>query len=365
MYNTKIFCLIIMLFLINTTIIFSNAEYDTQDGINPDDLKDFHTEGISETQSITLYPTDDAYQSSQAGVFGFEHLTWDRLTGNDQKMNVGMFSNIMALPYESWAYIRFNLSQIPGSVEDVTSAVLRLYKHVTTGWGGRHNASAIVCINLHELDGPPGLDETTVKQGAHHPMRHQEKSCSYCYMERGTTNNGWKEWDVTSCIQNNGGQYGWVLIMDPHHLPVDATANIINFFTKEWSPYIPELIVRSGGEPPDELSVKIVQPENMFIYSNGQKRMRLPFSLNAPVAVLYGGNLEIKVEAYAPSGIDRVEFHMGDMGNRKQDFTDYSAPYTWFWSDARRGFNIYELNVEGFDNTGASAEDNFLLIRVW
>ena len=363
----KIVILVMVLMLLNTAIIFSPATQQNQ-------ITENNSQPRISVQTMTLYPTDDAFSSTQFGEFGFPH----RKTGHSQTINVGEFNNIFSLGYTSWGYIQFNLSEIPVPLSKVTLARLQLYKHVTAGWPVK-NASALVRINLHCLSS--GFDEDLIRANDH--LNYEKDPVSYCWMTRGTEDNGWKEWDVTECIQNWKGLWGWALVMSPYHRPVDSTCNIINFYSNDWPPQKPELVITYEGEgPATELTVDITQPEDMWIYLNGIKYMRItpwlinlissliswfnvPPDFNGPIAVLLGGYLLIKVNADAPSGIDRVEFSMISLFSPDQQSTDISPPYEWFWNDMHPGINVYGLNVKAFDNTGDSAEDNMLLFRFW
>ena len=341
-----------MLILFNASIILTPATHQYQ--IN----KKNNDQPVSNAQTITLYPTDDAFSSTQYHGFGFTH----RKTGHTQTINVGEFDNIFALGYTSWGYIQFNLSEIPVPLSEVTLARLRLYKQVTVGWPVE-NQSALIRINLHCLY-EPGFNEDEMKANNH--LNYEQDCTSYCWMTRGRKDNGWKEWDVTDCLQNCNGLWGWALVMSPNHRPVDSSCNIVNFYSNDWPPQKPELVVTYGGEgPATELTVEITQPEDNWVYLNGIRWMRLPQGFNAQIAILLGSYLRFKASADAPTGINRVEFSIGSMFSPDQQYTDISPPYEWFWNDARPGFNAYELNVKAFDNTEDSVEDNVLLIRFW
>lgn len=359
MCNKKILSLILALFFIDASVVFTGADSENEKNENIYDEMFLDVQSKITSNTLTLYPTDDAYISTQFGTSGIK-------TGNQQHIMVENFKNIWSIPYVSWGVINFNLSQIPvSSRRDITSAVLRLYKHNTVVWDG--NQSAKLRVNLHEIKRGPWQEEDVKCTGQLTLPNYERDPFSYCIMQRGINDNGWKEWNVTSSVKNWGGRYGWAIVISSYHLPMPAQTegrvNSLAFYSKDLTQYIPELVVTFNGESL-ELYVKINQPENMWVYRNSQKWFKVLSSFDLPIAFLFGGRLRIQADAGAPSGINRVEFKIGDWFTRNlQEYIDYSAPYEWNWNDPRFGPNIYELNVTAYDNTGNLASDGLLMIR--
>ena len=357
MCNKKILSLMLVLFFIDASVVFTDAEDEKNENIYDEMFLDVQSK--IKSNAITLYPTDDAYRTNNLG-------SWGDKTGNQLNLVVEQrryFSR------ESWTLIKFNLSQIPVYRRYVTSAVLRLYK-INSGNSG--NLSANLRVNIYESKMSHDWQEEDIKcYGPYygffsHEINSYRDCFGFCMMKRGNADDGWKEWDVTDSVRGWGGLGGWVIALSPYHVPPneDGMVHTVRFESKE-SMHAPELIITYEGEgPQDEVNVRIIQPENMWVYRNGQKWFKALSSFDLPIVFLFGGSLRIQADAGAPSGINRVEFKIGDWFTRNlQEYIDYSAPYEWNWNDPRFGPNIYELNVTAYDKMGNSASDGLLMIR--
>ena len=108
-----------------------------------------------------------------------------------------------------------------------------------------------------------------------------------------------------------------------------------------------DMIVGDGDtEPP---TVEITYPKERHLYF--MNREIIPF-----LTTLIIGNIDIKVNASDPSGVDRVEFYID--GQLMETVT--TAPYNWTWS--KNAFFKHTIKVSAFDNFENDAEKE---ITVW
>lgn len=307
-------------------------------------------------QTITLIPTGDATVIQSEPT---------KRTGHEMVLNVKTWWGGL---YECRTYVQFDLSQIPVSSSQVNSAILRLYRYDTA----IHLGDMSIEIPHHAFHVKSSWDESTIRWSYKPKTTYEDHwpfgdTCASCKIKRDIMDDGWKEWDVTSCLRSGHGEHGWMI---KHSLVPNEAITLVNSFSftskESYDPsndHRPQLVVTYGGDGPSDDMVEITQPEPLWIYLNGKKLSKISFPEEANVAVILAGGLQIRANAYSSSGINRVEFKLGDMNGRVQESIDYSEPYEWDWTDTP-GFNIYELNARAFDNAGGSGEDNFLMIKL-
>ena len=96
-------------------------------------------------------------------------------------------------------------------------------------------------------------------------------------------------------------------------------------------------------EPRSELYVEITSPQNGLYLRN----LRLfPFLLQQRTIIF--GAVTIEVEAFAHSGIEKVEFYID--ANAFADGTDYDEPYSWTWKGGSLIRSRHTVLVVAYDN---------------
>ncbi|UCD14653.1 MAG: PQQ-binding-like beta-propeller repeat protein [Thermoplasmatales archaeon] len=98
-------------------------------------------------------------------------------------------------------------------------------------------------------------------------------------------------------------------------------------------------------------SVEIINPKEGYFHLRGMPLF--PLLINT---IVYGP-INIKVNSTSATGIDRVEFYIGDKLKKTID----EEPYNFRWAPIRCG--RYTIKVIAYDNTGQNASDEITVLK--
>ncbi len=188
---------------------------------------------------VTLSPTDDTFVDDTTAVGNYGSLSF---------LEVGKYNDLDFMPWESIAWLKFNLSSVPdGAVVDV--ATLQLYSFAVTE---TYNVYARFCSNI-------SWTELTLTH-ANMP----EFNVTSMDSEVVASSFRWYNWTVTDAVQHSvDGIFGGpgmvtiVLLETSFHGPsLDLT---VSFYSKEGSDlYMPKLAIHWTDIVPEFPSVVIL-----------------------------------------------------------------------------------------------------------
>ena len=109
--------------------------------------------------------------------------------------------------------------------------------------------------------------------------------------------------------------------------------------------------LRIENDPP---TVEITKPDKALYILN---KKIIPRFLRQPLII---GNIDITIDTYDYTGIDRVEFYI----DNKLKSVDNSSPYTYTWTrDRLRFIHLHVLKVIAYDYCGNMASDKIIVRR--
>lgn len=99
--------------------------------------------------------------------------------------------------------------------------------------------------------------------------------------------------------------------------------------------------------------VNITKPKKNTRYKNNEEKGK------SLLITKISGSIDIEAEAYDESGIEKVEFYIGD----DLKHSDKDAPYNYYWNESNLLLKIKTIKVKAYDNAGNSNTSEILVLK--